>query len=167
MAMQSTENGTGYVSLEEALAGAAQAPPLDSEFTVLLVGVLKHNAGDDGGEDATSFRLYPADGTDDRYYTIRKADVDRDRVERVSPEAVAARGWIAEKVVRIRVRPSAEVFSVRTSMVEARRLNDECMVVGICRPGQTCGSGYTCTDNAAGDRVCKKGASEIPCPECV
>jgi hypothetical protein len=167
MAMESTANGTGYVSLDEALAGAAQAPPLDSEFTILLVGVLKHNAADDGSEDATSFRLYPADGRDDRYYTISKADVDRDRVELVSQEVVAARGWIADKVHRIRVRPSAQVFSVRTSLVEASRLNDECMVVDICRHGLPCGQGYVCGDNAAGVRVCKKGAIEVPCPDCV
>ena len=163
MQTESTVNGARCMSLDEALAG--EPPPLTSPFSVLLVGVLRPNTGESEGSHV---RLYTADGRDDEYYLIRKSDIDRDRVEPVSPEAAAARGWIANKVVRIRVRASAQLFAVRARAVEARMLSDdyETVAAGICN-GTTCAAPYQCR-SVAGVHTCVHPTTgqKVPCPTC-
>ena len=169
MPTATTANGPPFVSLEEALASAeCSPPPLSSEFSVLLVGVLRSD-GEDG--DAASVRLYPADGRDDEYYLIKRRDVDQERIEVLSPEAVAARGWIAEKVVRLRVRGSAELFAIQSRVVEARQLGGcGCGgAVATTNPclGTSCAAPYVCVNSPNG-HVCKHqltGAT-YPCPNC-
>jgi hypothetical protein len=164
-----TANGAVYVSLDEALNGA-QAPPLQSEFSVTLVGVLKPNARDPEDSEEDSFvRLYPPTGREDRYRLIKKADLDRDRIEVVSAQVAAARGWLAPKVMRVRVRAGAEVVSVQTRTTEAHRLADdeEQMVAqsGPCQgSGKPCLLGYTCIGGA----ICRRaGHPDASCPGCV
>src|SRR5262245_12332749 len=167
MQTESTVNGAQYMSLDEALEGGAPPPPLTSPFSVLLVGVLRPNAGESEDEEP-HVRLYTADGRDDEYYLIRKSDIDPDHVEAVSPQAAAARGWIADKVVRIRVRASAELFAVRARAVEARMLSDdyETTAAAICN-GTSCAPPYQCR-SVAGGRACVHPTTgqKVPCPNC-
>jgi hypothetical protein len=168
MPTATTLNGPPFVSLEEALASADPSPPpLSSEFSVLLVGVLRSD-GEDG--DAASVRLYPADGRDDEYYLIKRMDVDQERVEVLSPEMVAARGWIAEKVVRLRVRASAELFAIQSRAVEARQLGGcGCGAAATSDPclGNHCAAPFVCVPGVGG-RVCRnpQNGQTFPCPSC-
>jgi len=167
MSTASLENGTQYISLEEALAGEVQPPPLTSEFSVLLIGILKPDAGDG---DGASVRLYPADGREDEYYLIKKADVDGDRVELVSPDLVAGRGWIAEKVVRIRVRASAQLFAIQAKTVEASSLGGELThaTTGTICNGTTCTPPFRCVTHPTFGRACANAltGAMVACPTC-
>jgi hypothetical protein len=156
-------NGTQFVTLEDALGGEKLAPPIEPEFSVLLVGALKLDAN----KDNDFVRLYPTDGREDHFYRIRKADIDMTRVERLSPEARAGRGLIAERVFRIRVRPTARVDSVRTQTFEAHQLDDHYAVTAaeICL-GTRCAPGFTCVSDGPGKRACVQGGVRVPCNTC-
>jgi hypothetical protein len=169
MSTASIENGSQFITLEDALAGELSPPPLTSEFSVLLIGVLKSDAGDGDSNGSASVRLYPADGREDQYYLIKKADIDRDRIEPVSPDLVAGRGWIAEKVVRIRVRASAQLFAIQAKAVEARSLGDELThaTAGVCN-GTTCAPPFRCVSHPTFGRACANAltGAVVPCPTC-
>jgi hypothetical protein len=162
MSTDVTLNGTQFVTLEQALEGETEAPAIEPEFSVLLVGALKL---DSNSEDSDHVRLYPADGREDHYYRIRRADVDTNHVEQLSAEARAARGFIAERVYRIRVRPNAEVDSVRSRTLEARRLTEEATALGACL-GTRCAPGFTCVQDTPTTRVCTDGVDSVPCNNC-
>jgi len=168
MLAESIENYTQVITLDEALAGEVQPPPLTSEFSVLLVGVLKPNTGDGSSNGVPSVRLYPADGREDQYYVIKKADVDGDRVELLSPDVAAARGWIAEKVVRIRVRASAQLFSVETRTFEAHSLNEQASTLVSPCNGTTCTAPYRCVSHPTFGRACANAltGAVVACPTC-
>src|SRR5262245_48555497 len=164
MSTDLTLNGTQFVTLEEALAGETLAPPIQPEFSVLLVGVLKLDA-DEGNNFV---RLYPTDSQEGHFYRIRKADIDMTRVEPLSPEARAARGFLAERVFRIRVRPTARVDSVLSQALEAHQLGDDHYAVtaaDICL-GDHCAPGFACVSNGPGKRACVKGGVKVPCNTC-
>jgi hypothetical protein len=155
-------NGTQIVTLEEALAGQTLAPPIQPEFSVLLVGALKLD------DDNNHVRLYPADGREDHFYRIRKTDIDTNHVEELSAEVRATRGIIADRVYRVRVRPNAEVDSVRSRTFEARRLSEEgdvAAAVGACL-GTRCAPGFSCEADGPGKRVCTDGVERVPCNNC-
>jgi hypothetical protein len=169
MSPQTILNGTPFVTLDDALAGETRAPSLHPEFSVPLVGILKLNAADaDSDDEHSHVRLYPANGREDRYYCILKADIDTEHVELVRPEVLAARGWIADKVHRIRVRASAQVVSVQSRTIEAIRLSDEGeeTLLGACL-GTTCNAaqGWRCVQ-AGSSRACEKNGNLVPCPNC-
>jgi hypothetical protein len=172
MSTDSIVNDCQYVTLDDALRGETQAPPLNSDFSVLLVGILKPNSGDsEGTKDTTTVRLYPPDGRENRYYLIKKRDVDTERVEPVSPKAAAARGWISERIVRIRVRASAQLFSIQSKPVEARRLSDEDEEPNATSPctGYSCTSPYRCRfHDLLGGMACVHPTTgkAYPCPNC-
>jgi hypothetical protein len=170
MSPQPILNGSPCQTLDEALAGETHAPSLHPEFSVLLVGTLKLNTENgDRDEEHLYVRLYPANGREDRYYCIRKADIDPDHVEPVSPQTVAARGWLAEKVFRIRVRPSAQVVLVQSTTIEASRLSDEEeeQLLGACL-GARCdtANGWRCVPDATFGHACAKGGNRVACPGC-
>jgi hypothetical protein len=160
-------NDAPLVTLDEVLAGETLAPRIYPEFSVLLVGILKLNADQEERPDAV--RLYPATGREDSYYIIKRRDIDTEHVERLSSEVAAAKGWIDEKVVRIRVRPSAEIISVLARRVEAHRLSGGDEVLGSACLGTSCAPGYDCKV-VAGHRSCvnrNNPVDVVACPNCV
>lgn len=161
-----TANGSTYVTLDDALEGA-RTPPLHSPFSVPFIGILKP---DSTNAEAPCVRLYPPDGSGNRYYLLRKNDVDTEHIELLRPEVVAERGWIADKIVRIRVRPSAQVIAVGATIVEARMLPEVDYPVRAAGPcqGTTCAAPYVCVLGGSGSKVCSAaGKPPVPCPNCV
>ena len=158
------ENGTQFISLEEALAGEGQPPPLTSEFSVLLVGILKPDASNAKSNGVPAVRLYPADGREDEYYLIKKADVDGDRVEPVSPDLVAGRGWIADKVVRVQLdvrRFDSEVGGNAT--LEASWSVRSCSSTAACASGSSSSASPISSSSASSTRPACTWASGCRC----
>jgi len=166
MHTDTTVNGSTYVTLDDALDGA-QTPSLHSPFSVPFIGILKP---DGAGSESNTVRLYPPDGSGNRYFLIRKSDVDPDHIQLLRPEVVADRGWIADKIVRIRVRPIAQVIAVSATIVEARKLPevDIPTLTGNPCKGTFCEAPYVCTMGGNGAHVCSAvGKTPVPCPNCV